>query len=130
MAESIAAFFANDNNRVLIARLKEYGVNMELQKQEELPQLLAGKTFVFTGTLSSMTRQDAGELVRQLGGKVSSSIGQSVDYLVEGSSAGSKHEKALALGISILSEQDFLKMAGKEITENQQPNEPEQLSLF
>ena len=131
VAESIAAFFANEKNRELIARLKEYGVNMELYQQEELPQLLAGKTFVFTGTLSSMTRQDAGEIVRQLGGKVSSSIGPSVNYLVEGASAGSKHDKAVSLGIAILTEQEFLAMAGKE---NDIPavtnNEPEQLSLF
>lgn len=131
VAESIAAFFANEKNRELIARLKEYGVNMELYQQEELPQLLAGKTFVFTGTLSSMTRQDAGEIVRQLGGKVSSSIGPSVNYLVEGASAGSKHDKAVSLGIAILTEQEFLSMAGKE---SDIPagtnNEPEQLSLF
>ena len=131
VAESIAAFFANEKNRALIARLKEYGVNMELYRQEELPQLLAGKTFVFTGTLSSMTRQDAGEIVRQLGGKVSSSIGPSVNYLVEGASAGSKHEKALALGITILSESEFLVMAGKEpVAEPVKNDEPEQLSLF
>ena len=88
-------------------------------------------TFVFTGTLSSMTRQEAGEIVRQLGGKVSSSIGPSVNYLVEGASAGSKHDKAVSLGIAILTEQEFLSMAGKEsdipaVTNN----EPEQLSLF
>lgn len=130
VAESIAAFFADAGNRALIARLKEYGVNMELQKQEDLPQLLAGKNFVFTGTLSSMTRQDAGEIVRQMGGKVSSSIGPSVDYLVEGASAGSKHEKALSLGIAILTEQEFLAMAGKEVSVTQKNNEPEQLSLF
>ena len=103
---------------------------MELCQQQELPQLLAGKTFVFTGTLTSMTRQDAGETVRKLGGKVSSSIGPSVDYLVEGASAGSKHDKAVALGIAILTEQEFLAMAGKEEAAPMQKEEPEQLSLF
>ncbi len=130
VAESITAFFADEKNRALIGRLKEYGINMKLIQQEALPQILEGKTFVFTGTLSSMTRQDAGEIVRQLGGKVSSSVGNSVDYLVAGSSAGSKQEKALALGITILTEQQFLEMAGKEMPETPQNNEPEQLSLF
>lgn len=130
VAESITEFFANETNRALIARLKEYGVNMTLYQQQELPQLLAGKSFVFTGTLSSMTRQDAGEIVRNLGGKVSSSIGPSVDYLVEGASAGSKHDKAVALGITILNEQQFLAMAGKETPEPEVNEEPEQLSLF
>ena len=130
VAESIAAFFADEGNRALIARLKEYGVNMVLQKQEELPQLFAGKTFVFTGTLSSMTRQEGGEIVRQLGGKVSSSVGPSVDFLVEGASAGSKHDKAVALQIRILTESEFLAMAGKEPSSAPQNSEPEQLSLF
>ena len=130
VAESIVTFFADEGNRALIGRLKEYGVNMELYQQETLPQLLAGKTFVFTGTLSSMTRQEAGEIVRQLGGKVSSSIGPSVDFLVEGTSAGSKHDKAVTLGISILTEQEFLVMTGKEEAAPAQNEEPEQLPLF
>jgi DNA ligase (NAD+) len=104
---------------------------MELQKQESVPQVFEGKTFVFTGTLSSMTRQKAGEIVRKAGGNVSSSVGPSVNYLVEGASAGSKHEKAVALGITILTESQFLEMSGQgDLIPENVSEEPEQLSLF
>lgn len=131
VAESIVTFFSAPRNRALIERLKASGVNMSLIRQEELPQLLQGKTFVFTGVLSSMTRQEAGELVRKMGGKVMSAVGPSVDFLVEGASAGSKHEKALSLNITILSERDFLEMAGQDPEKSPgQDHGPEQLSLF
>jgi DNA ligase (NAD+) len=69
-----------------------------------------GKTFVFTGTLTKFGRKEAEELVRQRGGKTSSSVSQKTDYVVAGTEAGSKKTKAEKLGITILSEQEFLDM--------------------
>ena len=72
--------------------------------------ILNGKSFVFTGTLSSMTREKASEHVKALGGKVSGSVSAKTDYVVAGDSAGSKLKKAENLSIKILSEQEFLNM--------------------
>ena len=132
VAESIAAFFADPGNRMLLERLKEYGVNMEVRKQEAVPLVLDGKTFVFTGTLSGMSRQEAGNLVRKFGGKVASAVGPSVNYLVEGASAGSKHDKAVALEIPILTEKEFLQMipSGEAEPAPEKDLPPVQLSLF
>jgi len=74
---------------------------------------LAGKTFVLTGTLSTMTRDEAGEKIKSLGGKVSGSVSKKTSFVVAGENAGSKYEKAQNLGVIILTEQEFLKMIGE-----------------
>ncbi|MDI6803760.1 MAG: NAD-dependent DNA ligase LigA [Bacteroidota bacterium] len=107
ITESIERYFAEKHNIDLINRLQTVGLNFEAVKLEGLP--LSGKTFVLTGTLSSMTREEAKEKIENLGGKVASSVSKNVTYLVVGADAGSKLEKARQLGIEILDEDVFIK---------------------
>lgn len=104
-AESIANFFATEENIELIERLKDIGVKTKTEKKENLP--LTGKKFLFTGGLSSMSRPEASDLVKENGGMVSSSISKDLDYVVVGEKPGSKFEKAKKLGLKIVSEEEF-----------------------
>lgn len=113
IAESIAAFFSNEENRKLIERLKEYGIQLERGEvfTEVLSDNLAGKTFLFTGKLSLFTREQAEEMVEKHGGRNISAVSKNLNYLVVGEKAGSKLKKAQEIGtITILDEQEFLKM--------------------
>lgn len=113
IAQSIVAFFANEDNREIIHRLERLGVTMEdAKKGEELPQTLAGITFVLTGSLveSGMTRDEAGARLKALGAKVSGSVSKKTGYVIAGEAAGSKYDKAIALGVPVLSETDFLRL--------------------
>ena len=113
IAESIAAFFSNEENRKLIERLKEYGIQLERGEvsTEVLSDNLAGKTFLFTGKLSLFTREQAEEMVEKHGGRNISAVSKNLNYLVVGEKAGSKLKKAQDIGtIIILDEQEFLKM--------------------
>ncbi|RKY95336.1 MAG: DNA ligase (NAD(+)) LigA, partial [Candidatus Hydrothermota bacterium] len=74
---------------------------------------LMGKTVVFTGALKTMTRDEAKALVEELGGKASNSVSRKTDFVVVGENPGSKYQKALALGVKILTEEEFLKLVGK-----------------
>jgi DNA ligase (NAD+) len=115
MGRSIFAFFRDEHNRGLLARLKEAGVNMgELDPVEAQPAgaALAGTTWVITGTLSQERESIAG-LIRANGGKVSSSISKKTTYLLAGEEAGSKLAKAASLGVQVLSEAEFRKMIGE-----------------
>ncbi len=107
VSRSVREFFESPENRALIARLLERGVTWP-KVQAEPSGPLAGKTFVFTGGLSSMTREQASEAVRAKGGKVASSVTASTDYVVVGTDPGSKLEKAKRLGIRTLTEEEFL----------------------
>ncbi len=111
-AEAIATFFTSEENITLINRLKEYGVNT-VSKQSESNQTLQGKKFVFTGSLS-LPRSEAGDLVKEHGGMVTSSVSKNVDYVVVGEKPGSKYEKAKKQGVSIIKEDEFLYMTKKE----------------
>jgi DNA ligase (NAD+) len=106
-AESIATFFATDENITLLKRLKEGGVN-PIQQQKDKAHEFSGKKIVFTGTLEQLNRNQAGDLVKEHGGTVSSSVGKSTDYVVVGKNPGSKYEKAKKQGITILKEEEFL----------------------
>ena len=114
-AESIVQFFAQDSNRRVIEKLKAAGVKTsEEKKAEEEEAILAGKSFVLTGALSSMTRSEAEEKIKRLGGRVTSSVSQKTDYVIVGDSPGSKYRRALELGIPILSEEEFLRLIGEK----------------
>jgi len=110
MAESIVKFFREPRNQETIARLKAAGVNTVEEESSGGLKLLAGKSFVLTGALESLTRNDASEKIETLGGKVSGSVSKKTDYVVAGSDPGSKYDKALQLGVTILTEEEFLKM--------------------
>jgi len=110
MAESLVNFFALPETAELVSRLEEYGVVLEGAKAEPKGDSLAGQTFVLTGTLSSMTRGEAGEKLKALGAKVTGSVSAKTTCVVAGESAGSKLDKANALGIKVIDEQEFLKL--------------------
>lgn len=108
MAESVVAFFAEENNRQIIRRLKDAGLNFELNQEEgQLSNNLGGKTFVLTGELNSLTRREAKEKIEALGGKVTSAVSKKTSYVVVGENPGSKYEKAKKLGTEILDEEKF-----------------------
>jgi len=107
MAEAIAQFFGQPEAKTLIARLKDAGVKMT-EPTPSGPQPLRGQTFVFTGGLSRLTRPQAEALVRRFGGSASSSVSRETTYVVAGASSGSKLAKARQLGVTVLSEQEFL----------------------
>jgi len=112
MAQRVVAFFANRGNRELVARLKELGLNME-EHVESKGDTFAGMTFVLTGTLPTLKRSQAKEIIEKLGGKVSGSVSAKTNYVVAGEEAGSKLTKAQQLGITIWDEETLLKMAGE-----------------
>ncbi len=109
-AKSIIEFFKNDENQKIIQRLLEAGITFEEERKEEKPQLLKGLTFVFTGTLRSMSRDQAKQKIIELGGKISDSISKNTDYVVVGENPGSKYQKALQIGIKLINEEEFLKL--------------------
>lgn len=110
IAESVCNFFAQEQNRVVLEKLKRAGVDPREKQTKDLPQPLAGKQFVFTGSLETLTRKEAEALIEQLGGKVSSSVSRKTDYVVVGADPGAKYDKAVALGIAILHEDEFLEL--------------------
>ncbi len=113
MAQSIVQFFKNEQNRNIIERLKKAGVQTELQEQEaEQGSELEGLTFVLTGTLPHLKRNEAARLIEAHGGKVSSSVSKKTSYVLAGEDPGSKYQKARQLGIPIIDEATFLKMIG------------------
>ena len=111
IAESLISFFEKEENRMMIERLKSYGVQLEKGENsvEILSNNLEGKTFLFTGKLSLFTREQAEEMVEKHGGKNISAVSKNLNYLVVGEKAGSKLKKAQEIGtIEILDEQAFL----------------------
>lgn len=114
IAQSIAAFFANEDNREILHRLERAGITMEdaAPEGEAVEQTLTGITFVLTGTLvrSGMTRDEAGARLKAMGAKVSGSVSKKTSYVVAGESAGSKYDKAIALGVPVLDEEALLKL--------------------
>ncbi|HHV15517.1 MAG TPA: NAD-dependent DNA ligase LigA [Gelria sp.] len=110
MAESVVKFFREPRNQETIARLKAAGVNTVVAESSGGLKPLAGKTFVLTGTLESLTRNEASEKIEALGGKVSGSVSKKTDYVVAGAEPGSKYNKALQLEVTILNEDEFLNM--------------------
>lgn len=110
ISKSIKQFFSDKKNIKLIEELRKSGLNFRSEKKEIIQSALTDKTFVLTGTLSTMSRDEAGAKIIKLGGKVSSSVSKNTDYVVAGEKAGSKLSKAESLGVKILDESTFLKM--------------------
>ncbi|MDI6869191.1 MAG: NAD-dependent DNA ligase LigA [Coprothermobacterota bacterium] len=110
-AESIVVFFRQPETRALIEKLRKAGVRLAEEKlKEEGVKLLAGKTFVFTGTLSRFKREEAEELVRKLGGEATGSVSRRTSFVVVGENPGSKFDKARELNVKTITEEEFLKM--------------------
>ena len=109
IAEDIYKFFHDEKNVIMLSELKSLGVE---PPQAEAPKsdVLKGKTFVLTGTLEHLTRDEASEIIKSHGGKTSSSVSKNTSYVLAGENAGSKLEKAQNLNITILTEDDFLEM--------------------
>jgi DNA ligase (NAD+) len=114
LAQSIKRFFEDETNRDVIQRLAAAGVEMTQPGVEvERPQPLAGKTFVVTGALGTLTREAARELIERLGGRVTSSVSKKTSYVVVGEAPGSKAEDARRLGVETLDEAAFLRLVGR-----------------
>ncbi len=109
MAESVSEFFKNEKSRSLIESLKDAGVNMN-SLSVITDSRFSGKTFVLTGTLASLTRAQASKIIEGFGGKTSSSVSKKTSYVLAGDAAGSKLEKANALGVEVISEAQFQEM--------------------
>jgi DNA ligase (NAD+) len=110
MAASIVSFFSDEHNRLIIKRLEYHGLNVYEQEKASQSNILEGKTFVLTGTLANLTREQASKMIEENGGKVSSSVSAKTHYVLAGEKAGSKLEKAAKHNIPVISEAEFLKL--------------------
>lgn len=113
-AECIRNFFQDEKNQKILARLKEYGVNMQAEESELIESAITGKTVVVTGTLPTLGRKEAAELIEKYGGKAAGSVSKKTDYVLAGENAGSKLTKAQELGIPVISEEELKQMLGIE----------------
>ena len=109
VAATVRDFFSNEKNLALIARLEEAGLTFTAERRER-GTALAGLTFVLTGTLPTLTREAAKELIESAGGKVSGSVSKKTDYLVAGEEAGSKLDKATSLKVPVLDEAGLMRL--------------------
>jgi len=112
MAQSIAAFFRQEQSREFVRKLAEAGVKM-VEESTRQSEVLAGKTIVVTGTLEKFGRKEIEGMIEAHGGKASGSVSKKTSYVLAGESAGSKLDKARALGVTVISEQEFLKLIGE-----------------
>ncbi|ADL69569.1 DNA ligase, NAD-dependent [Thermoanaerobacterium thermosaccharolyticum DSM 571] len=110
MADSIIAFFKEKQNKEILDKLKEAGVNMVKKKSENTSNIFDGLTFVLTGTLSNYTRDEAKKLIEERGGKVTGSVSKKTNYVVAGTDPGSKLSKAQQLGVKVIDEEEFENM--------------------
>ena len=120
LAESVRSWLDEPRNRELLDRLRTPGVRMEVPEEERnaipAPQPFAGKTYVITGTLSSMSREEATAALERLGAKVSGSVSKKTTAVIVGEEAGSKAEKAQALGMPMLNEAEFKALIRRVLT--------------
>ena len=114
IAESVTSFFSIQKNIEVIDALKEAGLQFEAEEDAQASSALENKTFVLTGSLPTLTRKEATELIEMHGGKTTSSVSSNTDYLLAGESAGSKLDKATKLGIPVIDESDFNDLIGRE----------------
>ena len=113
IAASIVRFFAQEQNKDIVEQLRAFGVNF-VCKEEKQSGSFDGKVFVLTGTLPTMARSEASKLIEDNGGKVSSSVSRKTDFVLAGEDAGSKLDKANALGIAVIDEEEFKNMLGSK----------------
>ena len=111
ISESLINFFSNKYNLEIIERLKLAGLNFQAEKKLNKPGAFFEKTFVLTGTLTGFSREEAGEKITELGGKVTSTVSNKTDYVVAGDKPGSKLGKAKTLGIKIINEKEFIELS-------------------
>jgi len=109
IAESVAAFFAKDESKTLVRKLRQVGVE-PAPPEAAVAGPLAGRSFVFTGTLAAMSRKDAAARVAALGGAVVETVTKQTDYLVAGEEPGSKLARATKLGVRVLDEAEFVRL--------------------
>ena len=112
VAKHIQEFFSERHNQQIIERLLAAGIHWPEQESSAAGRALQGRTFVLTGTLASMTRDEARERLQSLGARVSGSVSTKTDYVIAGEEAGSKLQKAKELGIKVLDENSLLKLLG------------------
>jgi DNA ligase (NAD+) len=113
MAEDISHFFHEKHNRTVIRDLLKAGIHWPKPTRTKKASALTGKTFVITGGLSTMTRDEAKRKLQELGAKVSGSVSRKTDYVVVGEEPGSKADKARTLGVRMLDEREFLDLIGR-----------------
>jgi DNA ligase (NAD+) len=109
----VSNWFKQPLNLALVDRLRAAGLQFEQEKvagSDDFPQIFAGKTFVVTGTLPTLKRDEAKEIIQKYGGKMTDSISTKTDYLIAGEKSGSKLAKAEKLGVKIITEEDLLEM--------------------
>jgi DNA ligase (NAD+) len=116
VSQSVHEFFHSETGRKTIRELGDFGVKMSEKKAAPTKDgKLAGKTFVVTGTLARFSREEIEDLIHQLGGKAASSVSRNTDFVVAGEEPGSKLDKAKQLGIKVIGEKEFLRLAGTKI---------------
>ncbi len=113
VAQSVELFFRQEGAKRVIDKLGKAGVKLEVAKKKKASQILAEKTFVLTGSLEGFTRDGAFRIIKELGGRISSSVSKETDYVVAGKEPGSKYDKAERLGVKIISESQFKKLTSK-----------------
>lgn len=113
IAEAVAGFFKSAATRAMVGELERLGLRMDEPERKSAGGALEGRTFVFTGELKTLTRAEAQALVRELGGRETSSVSAKTSYVVAGEEPGAKFDKAKKLGVPTLSEEEFLKLAGR-----------------
>lgn len=114
ISKSVREFFSNRSNIKIIERLKRHGLRFSLEKKKIKNTIFTDKTFVITGTLSDYSREEASEIITNLGGKVTSSVSSKTDFLICGENAGSKLLKAEKLGVKVIKDDEFVKLIKSE----------------
>jgi DNA ligase (NAD+) len=115
VAESIYNFFHNPKNLEVIHKLKQGGVVFPVEEAVAKETPLAGKTFVFTGALDSLTRAEARKLIEDKGGRISSSVSAKTDFVIVGTDPGSKYDDSVRLGIKTLNEEELRELVGRRL---------------
>jgi len=124
ISAAILEFFGREKNRALVEHLRAAGVDMTAEKKQRSTQL-TGLTFVLTGTLPTLTRDEAKARIEAAGGKTAGSVSKKTSYVVAGEEAGSKLDKARALGVAILDEAQLLALLAGDASADQEKNDAE-----